>query len=922
MKTAGFFSRGRIGCAPLALALGALGALGAMSAAVSAPLIAGPAGPAGQAPQQPPVFQSSVEVTSIDATVFDGRGQAPTDLQPSDFTVRISGLPRRVVSAQWVPLVLAPGKAPAPLPDGYSGNENMTGGRLIVLAVDQPNIGFGANLPLVKMLGDFLDRLEPSDRVAAVALGAGAVSTPLTSDREAVKQALARMSGESRPLEQGLHNIAVAEAVQFEKHNTASMVGVLARECDDILPPGNARNVCYAETDSEAHAIVQMARANTEQTITRLRTLFEALAGIDAPKTLVLVSEGFPLVDDGPEVVELGALASAAHAGVYILQINNPVTDITGGRVSPDRIGDLNVIAGGLELLASATRGGLMKVTGSNSAPLQQLASQLSGYYLLGIESAPSDRDGQPHPISLNVDRGGLTVQSRRQFLVPPPETPQTVSPREAVVAGLMSPLVVSALPLRVATFSVREPESSKIQLIIHADVGSDYVVSEPVSLGYTIVDAKTGRVIDSQAADGRLAPVMRSVPSALQYSTSVSIDPGDYLLKLAVADGNRVGTVEHRIHAALVPAGPLSLSELMVGGPPSSTNPMRPTVGYSVGFGVVQGYLEAYGSPTGDTPKVKYEIAASADSDVLIEADAEGVPGGRDRTIFSQMMPVRQLPPGRYVLRAVVSSLGKAVKTLARPFEVETPAVLMTSAAVPTATSAPAEVYLPVADEFFARKFNRDEAGKRDTLRAFRGTVPPDATKAFDQGTEYLLSGEYPKAEEIFKSAIRPDGDVTAPMSYLAAVYAASGNDGPAAAAWQTALIDGTAFPEIYEWLGDTLIRTHELAQARTVLEEAVSKWPSDLRFAKPLALLYAVFGQGPEAVRTLERYLAAHQDDYETLSLGVEWMFHLHAAGAVAHRPADDVKLARGWADAYAKSKGPQSALVKEWMQALEKR
>jgi VWFA-related protein len=917
MNTAGFFSRGRMGRAPLALA---------MAAAVSALVSAGPAGPAGQAAQQPPVFQSSVEVTSIDATVFDGKGHAPTDLQPSDFAVRISGLPRRVVSAQWVPLALAPGKAAAPLPDGYSGNENMTGGRLIVLAVDQPNIRFGGNLPLVKMLGDFLDRLEPSDRVAAVALGSGAVSTPLTSDREAVKQALARMNGESRSLEQGLHNIAVAEALQFEKHNTAAMVSVLTRECDDILPPGNARNVCYAETDSEAHAIVQMARASTEQTIIRLRALFEALAGIDAPKTLVLVSEGFPLVDDGTDVLELGALASAAHAGLYILQINNPATDITGGRVSPDRMGDQNVVAGGLELLASATRGGLVKVTGSNSGPLQQIALELSGYYLLGIESAPSDRDGQPHPISLNVNRGGLTVRSRRQLLVPPAETPQTVSTREEVIAGLMSPLVVSSLPLRVATFSVREPESAKIQLIIHADVGSDYVVSEPVSLGYTIVDAKTGRVIESQAADGRLVPVMRSVPSALQYSTSVSIDPGDYILKLAVADGNRVGTVEHRIHAALVPAGPLQVSELMVGGPPNSTDPMRPTVGYSVGFGVVQGYLETYGSTGGPgdnaVPKVKYEIAASVDSDALIEADAEGVPGGRDRTIFSQMMLVRQLPPGKYVLRAVVSSLGKAVKTLVRPFEVEAPPVLMTSAAVPTATTAPAEVYLPVADAFFARKFNRDEAGKRDTLRAFRGTVLPDEAKAFDQGTEYLLSGEYPKAEEIFKNAIRPDGDVTAPMSYLAAVYAASGNDGPAAAAWQTALIDGTAFPEIYEWLGDALIRTRELAQARAVLEEAVSKWPSDLRFAKPLALLYAVFGQGPEAVRTLDRYLPAHQDDYETLSLGVEWMFHLHAAGAVAHRPADDVKLARGWADAYLKSKGPQSALVKEWMQALEKK
>ena len=220
-------------------------------------------------------------MTSIDVTVFDGKGQAPTDLQPSDFTVRVGGSPRRVISAQWVPLATPPGKAPAPLPDGYSGNENMTGGRLIVLAVDQPNIRFGANLPLVKMIGDFLDHLEPSDRVAAVALGTGAASTPLTGDRELVKQAVARMSGEARPLEQGLHNIAIGEAVQFEKHNTTAMLSVLTRECDDILPPGSARNVCYAETDSEAHAIVQTARANTEQTLARLRELLRGASSRD-----------------------------------------------------------------------------------------------------------------------------------------------------------------------------------------------------------------------------------------------------------------------------------------------------------------------------------------------------------------------------------------------------------------------------------------------------------------------------------------------------------------------------------------------------------------------------------------------------------------------------------------------------------------
>ena len=41
--------------------------------------------------------------------------------------------------------------------------------------------------------------------------------------------------------------------------------------------------------------------------------------------------------------------------------------------------------------------------------------------------------------------------------------------------AGLSSPLLLSALPVRVATFALQGPERGKVQLLIHADVGTDY---------------------------------------------------------------------------------------------------------------------------------------------------------------------------------------------------------------------------------------------------------------------------------------------------------------------------------------------------------------------------------------------------------------------------------------------------------------
>ena len=64
------------------------------------------------------------------------------------------------------------------------------------------------------------------------------------------------------------------------------------------------------------------------------------------------------------------------------------------------------------------------------------------------------------------------------------------------------------------------------MQLLIHADVGTDYPASKVVSLSYVITDA-AGKVVDNKAGDTRLLPVMSGVPSPLQYTTGASLAPG-----------------------------------------------------------------------------------------------------------------------------------------------------------------------------------------------------------------------------------------------------------------------------------------------------------------------------------------------------------------------------------------------------------
>ena len=60
---------------------------------------------------------------------------------------------------------------------------------------------------------------------------------------------------------------------------------------------------------------------------------------------------------------------------------------------------------------------------------------------------------------------------------------------------------------------------------------------------------------------------------------------------------------------------------------------------------------------------------------------------------------------------------------------------------------------------------------------------------------------------------------------------------------------------------------------------------------------------------------------DDRDALFLGAQWLYHVRAAGGVVHSRAQDLKLARTYAEAYGQAGGPQVALVQQWIDFLSK-
>ena len=623
------------------------------------------------AQQAQPSFRAGVEVVPVDVGVVDSTGKPIAGLTAADFSVRIGGQPRRVVSAQWVALGGRPQSADIEqdlAPAGFSTNEAAIGGRLIVIAVDQPNIRFGSTTQIMRAVNGLIDTLTPADRVAVVGFGQGSPSTPFLADFEKTKETVARMNGNRRGLA-SKYSISQSEALGILRSTPGVLESVINRECESARRVSRAAlNYCEAEVGYEANELGRQTDLQARETFNGLRGLFTGLKAFDAPKTVILISEGF-ISDDATTVAqELGTLAASARASLYTMRLDEDVFDLGNGRRPISPSADRRLRANGLEVLSTTAGGDIFTIVASSEQIFRRIESELSGYYLLGVESDPRDADGKTKAISVDVSRRGVLVRAHRQFLDARAASPAGRLPQEAINAALNSPLPMSALPVRVGTFSLQGPERGRVQLLLRAEIGGEYDTERPVTIGFTITD-KAGRVIDSQVTNPRLSPAANASPGALQFVGGSTVPPGEYVLKFVAIEGGRAGTVEHAVHAAVAAKGAMTVSDLLVGGP-ATVDLFTPSAGYTVRYGNVHGYVELYG-PQARQATVKYEVAADEGSPAVLSADVQGRPVGDDRVVFSGVVGVKELPPGPYVLRATISAAGETVTTLARAFEV-----------------------------------------------------------------------------------------------------------------------------------------------------------------------------------------------------------------------------------------------------------
>ena len=141
---------------------------------------------------------------------------------------------------------------------------------------------------------------------------------------------------------------------------------------------------------------------------------------------------------------------------------------------------------------------------------------------------------------------------------------------------------------------------------------------------------------------------------------------PGRYRLRVAVIDTNgRRGSADYEVAAEALTTNGLTLSTMVLGVTHERT--FVPRLQF-VSEPTANGNFEIFGTAPAGTLSVAMELAATEDGPALVRVPgAVVVSKDADRRRATGVVPIGQLAPGDYVVRAVVSLDGRPVTTLTR---------------------------------------------------------------------------------------------------------------------------------------------------------------------------------------------------------------------------------------------------------------
>ncbi len=910
-----------------------------------------------QQPQRP-VFETKAELVLVDVNVVDRESKPVTTLTPADFQLEVNGQPRPIASIQFISTTPTNATPSTPRQTASTSNETETTGRLLLFVVDESSLRVGSSRSLLRTAQTLFDRLAPGDLVGLARIPTGVGGVEFTADRKRIVDGLMRVTGTGSN-RIGMVRVNISEAWALENNDPSTFQQAIDREC--LGETGAGLEACQTQVEAEARQLVLEASTRARSALKSLEALLRNLVQLKTPVNIVMISEGMFVARERASMTELGRRAAEARATIHIIRPGQSFFDIEdrGLASTNSRFFDDALMSEGLEQVAAQTRGSMTTVTGNGMTAFDRLGRELSGYYLIGFEPTEADRTGKERRIKVDVRPRGLTVRARPTFVIrdaaAETTTNTTLTPQQQLGEVLKNPLPVRGMPMRVATYTAIDAGSSKIRVVITAEVGDPATTAAEWPVGVVILD-KDEKIVYDRGGVSTLAPASAKGESPRLVLSSVVLDPGEYTLRLAAVDeSGRGGSVHHSINARLTRLGGLSVSDLiLVPQPPTANELPRPRPSTVIDNETVSAMLELTGSDQSllGRAKVILQIADAENGSPLVNVEARQVARGNVRA-FAATMRLGVLPAGEYVARALVNVPGQPELRLTRPFMLSPTAIATPEAPpdpavprdpdAPPAPVAPSRIVAPVP-RFLAQTIltpnvvlpfldgladmhppsadveavvERARSGNYDAPATTGGTPDDELNLAFVRGLNALGNGEVAQAAAWFQQTLKGASDFLGAAFYLGATHALSGRDRDAIGAWQMALLSDNP-AAVYPVLVDALLRIGDGRGALDVLEAAPQAWPDDNSRLRREAIALAMVGDFSGALPKLKDQLDnTRVDDQPLLFVAIQVLFKMHQQDRSLS--PDNLTRFRSYVERHQKLGGPDRAHVETWRRAV---
>jgi VWFA-related protein len=429
------------------------------------------------------------------------------------------------------------------------------------------------------------------------------------------------------------------------------------------------------------------------------------------------------------DFMEGAGIANGAGSSGPVIMVpgtNTPSSGVTGASggifsVQDELMQEFRTSQDTLRELTEET-GGFASLNTNNVAPaFERIVNANSRYYVLGYYPPTHPRDGRFHKIEVRVKRPNLRVEARKGYASPRGRTPEERKREEEarlardarrpdgkrtstpLLTALASPIPQSGLTFTVqaAPFKNTANEAS-IALAIELD-GSKLPYSEPNAKG--MVSNKIELSFFGLNAQGKaIAPAWTELDLTLRPETRdrvtaygvranprISLPPGRYQIKVGAREsvGGLAGSVFYDLE---VPD--FRKERLMVGGLLMTTPSVQQTPSIQPDPNVSKELLPAPATSRRDFPRsdvlalyteiydndssrqarrveVTVRLVSESGTDVIVSRDEleNGTTGEKPWEIYgyAKRIPLKELAPGRYLLRVEAAVRGQKEPPAAR---------------------------------------------------------------------------------------------------------------------------------------------------------------------------------------------------------------------------------------------------------------